>query len=56
MSLISGIAYFKTGDVKKEINIEIKVHQSELVSSYLFLPYMALSCNLEALEALQPLV
>lgn len=36
MSLISRIAYFKYGDVKKKISIKIKVHQSELVSSCFF--------------------
>jgi len=33
MSVISGIEYFKSGDVKKKINTEIELHQSELASS-----------------------
>ena len=55
MSLISGIAYFKSGDIKKKLTLKQR-YISLSCSSCFFLLSMALSCNLEALEAIQPLV
>lgn len=57
MSLISGIAYFKFGDVKKNLALkEGHVSLSWSLAVFFFPLSMALSCNLEAMETLQPLV